>query len=314
MSNLTKYIDKIKEYKRQNPNISEEKLIRFVYLDLGKRFSFNLEFFFRNRKTKKQIYINSKAEKDLNEALETNKVICKTTAYLLEYILKKLDVNIKTVVVPDDKRKYPHVYNIVTPKEGKEYIIDLQEDMENIQSYSFTRNFGLSTEKGEKFVISKSDIEQIDRELGYINDEKYYADDYLYLLKGYMGYFKKFGEKVEFVLENIDVYDNKNIQYQERKWHHSKILKELFSEEELRKIHIIDCYQENEEERVYKNCIAVERSRGTDMYLYSVQENKYDKITIDEFAKQVQNGLICKQGVPGLRKALRDLRREDEER
>ena len=29
MSNLSKYIEKVKEYKNQNPGISEEKLIRY---------------------------------------------------------------------------------------------------------------------------------------------------------------------------------------------------------------------------------------------------------------------------------------------
>lgn len=314
MSNLSEYIDKIKEYKVQNPNISEEKLIRYVYLDLGKRFSFNLDFFFTNRKTKQRIYANSEKEEDLNKAMESNIVICKSAAYILEYILKNLGVNIRTIVDPKDKRKCPHLYNIVTPKEGEEYIIDLQEDMENIQSHSFTKNFGLSTKPNKPPVIRRFDIEQMDRELGYIDDENYYSDDYLYLLKSDIGYFTDFAEKVQFVLENIDIHENKDIQYQERKWHHDKILKELFLQEELKRIHIIDCYQGEGEERQYKNCIAVERSRGTDIYMYSVEENRYCKMTIQEFAEQVQNGLIHEQGVLGLRQAMRELKQENEGR
>lgn len=38
MSNFSKYIEKVKEYKNQNPGISEEKIIRYVYLDLGQNF------------------------------------------------------------------------------------------------------------------------------------------------------------------------------------------------------------------------------------------------------------------------------------
>ena len=63
MSNLSKYIEKVKEYKNQNPGISEEKLIRYVYLDLGQKFSFNLKFFFTNRRTKKRYMLIAKVKR-----------------------------------------------------------------------------------------------------------------------------------------------------------------------------------------------------------------------------------------------------------
>ena len=50
MSQLGEYIAKIREYKEQNPQITDEKLIRYVYLDLGKRFSL--------RDIKKILYLN----------------------------------------------------------------------------------------------------------------------------------------------------------------------------------------------------------------------------------------------------------------
>lgn len=313
MSNLSEYIEKIKEYKRQNPNITEEKLIRYVYLDLGQRFSFDLKFSFGNTKTKKSIYANSRKEEDLNEAMESNIVICKSVSYILEYILKRLGVNIRTVVDADDGRKFPHMYNIVTPKEGEEYTIDLQEDMENIQSHSFTKNYGLSVKPNKPPVIRRFDIEQMDRELGFIDDEHYYADDYLYLLKSDIGYFTDFAEKVEFVLGNIDIHENKNIQYAERKWHHEKLLKELFSGRELNKIHMIDCYQEDGGERQYKNCIAVDVSGETEIYMYSVEENRYCKMSLQEFAKATQNGLVHFQNVKGLRHEIKELKQGNEE-
>lgn len=313
MSNLSKYIEKVKEYKNQNPGISEEKIIRYVYLDLGQKFSFNLKFFFTNRRTKKKIYANSESEENLNEAMESNIVICKSAAYILEYILKNVGVNIITVVDPKDKRKCPHMYNIVIPKEGEEYIIDLQEDMENIQSHYFTKNFGVSIKDGKTSVIKRANIEQMDRELGFIDAENYYADEYLYLLKSDMGYFTDFAERVQFVLENIDIYENRDIKYQERKWHHDKILKQLFSKEELKKIHIIDCYEGEGDEKEFRNCIAVERSRGTDIYMYSVEENRYCKMTIQEFAEATLNGLVNMQGILRLRKAKREIKHKKDE-
>lgn len=311
MSNLSEYIERVKEYKKQNPNISEEMLIRYVYMDLGKRFSFDLEFSFGNTKTKQSIYARGD-EDDLNEAMESNIVICKTVSYILEYILKSLGVDIITVVDHVEETKFPHMYNIVTQKDGKKYSVDLQEDMENIQSNSFTKNYGLALDFDKLPVIKRFDIEQMDRALGFIDDEHYYSDDYLYLLKSDIGYFTDFAEKVEFVLENIDIHENKNIQYAERKWHHKKILKELFTKEELQKIQMIDCYQEVGNEKKYKNCIAVSASGQTVIYMYSVEENRYCRMTIQEFAKATQNGLVHLQGILGLRQALKDLKQDGE--
>lgn len=314
MSNLLKYIEKVKEYKKQNKDISENELIRYVYLDLGKRFSFDLNFSFGNAKTKKKIYASSGEKEDLEYAMQSNIIICKSVSYIVEYILKNLGVNIRTVVAHNDERKYPHMYNIVTSKEGKQYIIDLQEDLENIQTHSFTKNYGLSIKSNKIPVINRFDIEQMDRKLGFIDDKHYYSDDYLYLLKLNMRYFTDFAEKVEFALGNIDIHENKNIEYAERKWHHEKLLKELFLYDELKKIHMIDCYQEDGKKREYKNCIAVERSKGTDIYMYSVEQNKYCKMTLQEFAILRQKGLIHLQGIPGLRQAVKNLKQENKER
>lgn len=310
MSSLLKYTEKIKKYKEQNPDISEEKLIRYVYLDLGQRFSFDLNFSFGNTKTKRKIYTKSITEEELNKSMESNVIICKSLSYILEYILKNLGVNIITEVDDNYYNKYPHVYNVIIPKDGKRYTIDLQSDLKNIQSHSFTTYYGLSTNYKEPPIIKRMDIEKMDRELGFIDNEHYYSDDYLYLLKSDIGYFTDFGEKVEFVLYNIDIHENPDIKYAERKWHHEKILQELFSKKELNKIHMIDCYKEIENQKEYKNCIAVENAGKTDIYMYSVEENRYCKMTIKEFAEASKNGLVNLQGVPGLRQALKELNQD----
>lgn len=311
MSKLSEYIEKVKEYQRKNPNISEDMLVRYVYIDLGKRFSFDLEFSFGNTKTKQSIYARGD-EDDLNEAMESNIVICKTVSYILEYILKSLGIDIITVVDYAEETKCPHMYNIVTQKDGKKYSIDLQEDMENIQSNSFTKNYGLSIDDEKLPVINRYNIEQMDRELGFIDNKHYYSDEYTYLLKLNMDFFEDFAEKVQFVLEHIDIYENKNIKYAERRWHHKQILRELFTKEELKKIQMIDCYQEVENEKIYKNCIAVNVSGQTAIYMYSVEENRYCRMTIQEFAKATQNGLVHLQGILGLRQALKELKQDGE--
>ena len=38
MSKLQEYVEKTKQYVQQHPDMSELEIIRYVYLDLGKRF------------------------------------------------------------------------------------------------------------------------------------------------------------------------------------------------------------------------------------------------------------------------------------
>lgn len=323
MNKLEEYIEQIKKYKSQHSDISEVELIRHVYIDLGKRFSFDERFlpFGSSKARQNQYKYHSQSIKDLEECMKTNTVICKSVAYILEYILKEFGVNIRTVVEPTDQRKCPHMYNIITPENGAPYIIDLQEDMYNIQSHSFTKNFGLSTKDKKEYVISRFEQEQMDRKSGYISDGNYYSDDYLYLLKYYADLIEDFDERARFIIENIDIYDNPNMKYTDRQWHHKTILEEFFSSKEFKyrteyrpsmgKIRMIDCYKDIENQREYVNCIAIQTKDGTEIYIYNKDESRYCKISLIDFAKEVQKGLkIYDSNVPELGKALKQLKEE----
>lgn len=312
MSNLSEYIDKVKRYVLQN-NLTETESVRYVYLDLGKRFSFNSNFSFGNSKTKKRIYDESRRDDVLEENMKDNIIICRSLSYILEKILKELGVNIETETALRDCKYCAHVYNVITSKEGKKYIIDLQTDLENIQSHSATKNFGISIEPNRPPIITRFELEQIDKKLGYIKDDFYYSDDYLYLLKSDIGYFSDLREKAEFVLENLEIYHNKEMKYIERRCYHEELLLKLFSKKELNKIHIIDCYKDTEKGRQYENCVAVEVSDGTDIYMFSIDENRYCKLTMEEFAEKKKNGLVNIQGIPGLRHFLRQYKEEESE-
>lgn len=315
MSNLEQYIESIREYIASNPDISETELIRHVYFDLGKRFSFDSEFLpFGNTKKRQHIYKHCEEVVDLEECMETNIVICKSVAHILEHVLKPFGVNIRTVKAKDDSRRCPHVYNVIKPQKGEPYIVDLQEDMYNIQSHSFTKNFGLSLEDDGNFVISRLEQEEMDRKSGYIDDEHYYANDYIYLLKLNMSYFQDFGERVRFVLENINAYDVPSLQYTDRQWHHVRILEQLFSPDEFdyrlnnKKIRMIDCYKDVNNERRYINFISVQTGNTTQMYVYNNKTQAYAYMSLEDFAKAVKNGLVVHNcNVPGLNHMLKNL-------
>ncbi len=323
MGNLDKYVEKVKQYVSQKDDMTELEIIRYVYIDLGKRFSFNPEFKpFGNSKKNQNLYkYHSSRLTDLEECMETNLVICKSVAYILEYILKKLGVNIETVIESNDYRKCAHVHNMITPKEGEPYIVDLQEDMYNIQSHSFTKNFGLSAIDEMTYVVSRAKQEQVDRKIGYIDYKQYYSDDYIYLLKHEADFIDNFDEKARFILENIDVYNNPNIGYIDRQWHHKTVLEELFTKKEFDyytgngKIRMIDCYKDVDNKRKYVNCISIQTKNGTEIYVYNKKEYKYCKMDLINFARAVQNGLVIHNcNIQGLNKVLKQLNEEKEER
>ena len=66
--------------------MTEVEIIRYVYLDLGKRFTFNVKFtpFGRSRDKQNLYKYHSRNIRDLNECMETNIVICKSASYILE--------------------------------------------------------------------------------------------------------------------------------------------------------------------------------------------------------------------------------------
>lgn len=305
MNSIENYIEKVK---KETEGFTEEEMVRYVYMDLGKRLSFNLEFSFGNRKKKRDIYAES-GKNSVNKSMETNIIICKSSAYILEVVLTALGIDIVTSVDSSDFRKCAHVFNIVRTKNAREsYIIDLQTDLENIQSHMRTKEFGKSEQAGMLPIISRDELERIDRKIGYIKEDYYYADEYLELLKLNMSYFSDFKERVEFVLQNIDIYHNKEMKYAERKWHHETVMKALFTREELWKINLNDCYRETQKGKEYVTCITVDREKeGTTFYLFSIEDNHYQKISVKDLARQVKNGeLVIVQMIPALRAFLRE--------
>ena len=174
--------------------------------------------------------IHSQSIIDLDECMENNVVICKSVSYILEYVLKNIGVDISTEVDQNDMRKCPHRYNI--------------------QTHSFTRYFGIDSIYNMNYVISRFEQEKMDKKNGYISEENYYSDDYLYLLHSVADLIENFDEKTKFLLENIDICECSNIGYTDRQWHHKRILEEFFDKKEFNynegngKIRIVDCYKD----------------------------------------------------------------------
>ena len=73
MSTLNEYVERIK---KETENLNDLEKVRYIYIDLGKRFSFNMEFATANNKEQVKIYHKDRSH-DIEENLCNYNGICK---------------------------------------------------------------------------------------------------------------------------------------------------------------------------------------------------------------------------------------------
>lgn len=299
MSNLQSYINEVKE---KTKGLNEIETIRYIYLDLGKKFSFDKRFYSGNSSQKKISYTESGLPDAPEKGMASGIIICKTSSRILKEILNSLDIYTDTYTVYDDADKqHPHVYNICRLKDGRVISLDLQQDLNNIQSHSRTKFFGLNGSQTDE-VLSRFEIEQIDKKLGYITPEKYYSDSYIDMLKYHADMFDDFYEKADFVLQNLEIFENKYMEFPERNWYHKRLLEKVFPSDEYRKLIFMKCYTKDASgQKEYKNYIGIERGAEPIFYRYNEDEAKYDRITPEELIQDEENGLVVDTGIYGLK-------------
>ena len=174
--------------------------------------------------------------------------------------------------------------------------MDLQQDLCNIKTNSFTSNFGLKSIYSPKLVISELEQKSIDRKIGYISNDKYYQDKYLRLLHRETENIDNFLDKVDYILNNIESYSN-DLDYITRQWYHKKVLEYFFNEEEFDyenntgKIKIFDCFMENNGKKRFINFITAVDEDETVIYVYNKKESKYCRMSLDNWFTCLDNGL-----------------------
>lgn len=312
MENLNNYIKHIKD-EVSNKNVTDElHIIMLVYLDLGKRLSFDLNFKpFGNSRYKQNLYrYHSLRHEDIDKCLETNIGICKSMARLLQLVL--LDFNINIEIITDDisvkeygleKVNYPHVYNKITLRDGRTFVVDLQEDIRNIRRNNFTKSFGTKNTKEHEYVISREEQRVIHKDLGYISDTVGYTDEYLYLMHYYVDGIEDIFEKADFILQNIDPYPCDNVGYTDRQWQHKDVLEDFFSGNEFDYfkeysiIKFINAYKGTGDDKKYYNFVQIYLDDKSVVYVYNEKEYRYEIINLEDLANMYLDGLVFHKSV-----------------
>ena len=316
MEELDRYVEYIKQIIQQksqeeNEPLKEDEIVMLVYLDLGKRFHFDVDVMLGTKKIKEQIYRKNCLSNKLDEIFQSGRITCKSSAKILEYVLKKLGVNITTEEYDSQNAEYRHSYNVVYPiDKSTPYKIDLQNDLKNIQFHTRTKKFGLSL-YDEKYVVSLKRQKEIHKRIGYVSNNIPYTEEYVYFLKYNANLIDDTYEKLDFVLANIDPSPEYDIKYWERSWRHKEVLEYIFDKSEIKRIlNGVICYKTNDENiREYLNCYFIYHKGKTFLYLYDKQSFSYIKYDLDEFVKKLQEEKIeisPDTKIPNLKKVQRE--------
>lgn len=309
MSKLQEYIESLKENVSNLGLKDEREIIRYVYIELGKLMNFNVDYTLGNKKEQNIIYNKYLDEEELEKSFETKIGVCRELSMLLEMILKEFGINIETersTSTDENGIRSRHVYNIVTLKNGNRYKLDLEEDLEFIQSGAKTYFFGRSIKDTDEPMFSEEEMREFDTyKIGYIPQGFYFEDMIWMLKKAVSGNNISIKEKFEFIAENINKYrDISNMKYRERNFFHSRILGEVLTDDENNKIRVTNCYYKNKAgEKDYRSILSIVLpAMEWAYYIYDEDEMAYKELSPGELLKLQDEGLISKNPIPGLKR------------
>lgn len=158
--------------------LSELEQARWLYIQAGKRLSYDMNaFYLRDEK------LGSKYNEKVDILSETDTMlVCKPINLVYIQLLRKIGIDAKLVVL-DDRFEYNHVGTRIKFKNGLEIFTDLTLDLYRIQSGMRTLNFAYTTPGGDYDILTKKELKDIDMKLGYTY-RGVYIDDFFDFVSG----------------------------------------------------------------------------------------------------------------------------------
>lgn len=282
ISNLTENI-----LRRMPANLTQIEQARYIYLQLGKLFTFDEKYWLGNSKTRKMIY-KSARKIHTPKDLKSNKVICVSLTNTYNGLLQRMGIEAEAVHAEDDL----HVYSIFKI-DGVEYEADLQRDMKFIQAHRKTRLFGREPDYSTRKLISDEQMQEMDEKFGYT----YEGDENLYILinrlKEKLKQFSSVGKKTEYALKQIGQFEeDSDMGFVEKMLYYEMILPDVLNEKEAKKIQIMDMYVENDGERKYTCCISANNEKNSyERFIYSEKTGTFLPIDERDLIKLMDEGL-----------------------
>ena len=287
MSNIDNYTEEYINYINDYKEISEDEITRYLYINLGKRITFDTEWIFENPEQLSKIYYESGTKEKANRYIPDKKwsLICRDIAFLLSYMGQKIGINIEIIKTEANRfNPYAHVYNKVTRKDGKIYYLDLYNDLSNINMHMKTEFFGM-TEDPNKAFFKDEELEQMDLKIGYINKDNYYTNEYLYFLKNQTKLIDSTAEQLRLILENPFPLFDSEAGYFERKMYLINAINFIIGLENRRKWDWMDCYHFEGVKLIPKEIIFVEEDERIAFFEYINELQTFIEISKEQLAE-----------------------------
>lgn len=295
INNLTENI-----LRRMPANLTQMEQARYIYLQLGKLFTFDEKYWLGNSKTRRMIYKSAKKIQTPKD-LKNNKVICVSLTNTYNSLLQRMGIEAEAVHAEDDL----HVYTIFKI-DGVEYEADLQRDMKFIQAHRKTRSFGREPDYSTRKLISDEQMQEMDDKFGYT----YEGDEYLAILidrlRDKLELLPNMEQKIKYALKKIERYEaDTDMGFVEKMLYYEMILPDVLSSKESKKVQIMDMYVEEDGERKYTCCISANKEKNEYVrYMYSEKTGTFLPIDEQELIKLMSEGLrtVGNKKIQGLRK------------
>lgn len=295
INNLTENI-----LRRMPANLTQIEQARYIYLQLGKLFTFDEKYWLGNSKTRRTIYRAAKKVHSPKD-LKSNKVICVSISNTYISLLEKMGIEAEAVHAEDDL----HVYTIFKV-DGVEYEADLQRDMKFIQAHRKTRSFGREPDYSTRKLISDEQMQEMDDKFGYT----YEGDEYLAILidrlRDKLELLPNMEQKIKYALKKIERFEaDTDMGFVEKMLYYEMILPDVLSSKESKKVQIMDMYVEEDGERKYTCCISANKEKNEYVrYMYSEKTGTFLPIDEQELIKLMSEGLrtVGNKKIQGLRK------------
>lgn len=273
----------------------EKKIAMFIYLYLGKRKVFDERYFLGNRKEKDRIIKENKKIK-IDEIIEKRRVVCLTLSKLYERLLRYFDVKAERLSL-DENDKDNHVCNKIKLSDGTSLIVDLQRDLNNIQTHSKTKQFGTEKEYGleNSECLEDEEIYELERECGYIKDKQDYMDTKIEELKAKVENLPP-DELLQKIIEDKEINNyQKDIGYIELFSYYSALLNKINPIYNRKDINYFNCFvkkidENGKEYKDYTICIYSIYKDEAKAYLYSQKENKFIPTPLEKLDELERNG------------------------
>ena len=295
INNLTENI-----LRRMPANLTQMEQARYIYLQLGKLFTFDEKYWLGNSKTRRMIYKSAKRIQTPKD-LKNNKVICVSLTNMYNSLLQRMGIEAEAVHAEDDL----HVYTIFKI-DGVEYEADLQRDMKFIQAHRKTRSCGREPDYSTRKLISDEQMQEMDDKFGYT----YEGDEYLAILidrlRDKLELLPNMEQKIEYALKKIENFEaDTDMGFVEKMLYYEMILPDVLSSKESKKVQIMDMYVEKDGERKYTCCISANKEKNEYVrYMYSEKTGTFLPIDEQELIKLMSEGLrtVGNKKIQGLRK------------